>query len=54
MASGTIPGTDRIKVWLRAGEVKDSQSSLVQLTVTTTGLRTAVFQFRVLIINRMQ
>ncbi|WP_428398290.1 immunoglobulin-like domain-containing protein [Marinobacter salarius] len=54
MASGTIPGTDRIKVWLRAGEVKDSQTSLVQLTVTTTGLRTAVFQFRALIINRMQ
>lgn len=54
MASGNIPGTDRIKVWLQAGEVKDSQSSLVQLTVTTTGLRTAVFQFRALIINRMQ
>lgn len=54
MASGNVPGTDRIKVWLRAGEVKDSQSSLVQLTVTTTGLRTAVFQFRALIINRMQ
>lgn len=54
MASGTIPGTDRIKVWLMAGQVTDSQSSLVQLTVTTTGLRTAVFQFRALVINRMQ
>ncbi|WP_275705821.1 immunoglobulin-like domain-containing protein [Marinobacter iranensis] len=54
LASGTIPGTDRIKVWLRAGQVQSSQSSLVQLTVTTTGFRTAVFQFRALIINRMQ
>jgi hypothetical protein len=52
--SGNVPGTDRIKVWLQAGDVKDSQSSLVQLKVTTTGARTAVFQFRALIINRMQ
>lgn len=54
VASGTVTGTDRIKVWLRADQVKDSESSLVQMKVTTTSYRTAVFQFRVLVINRMQ
>lgn len=54
MASGRVTGTSRVKVWLQASEVKDSESSLVQLTVTTSGFRTAVFQFRALIINRMQ
>lgn len=54
VASGTVTGTSRIKVWLRADQVKDSESSLVQMKVTTTSYRTAVFQFRVLVINRMQ
>lgn len=54
LAVGPVPNTDRIKVWLRCGAVKDSVSSLVQLTVTTTGYRTGVFQFRTLLINRMQ
>lgn len=52
--SGQVTGTDRVKVWLEAGQVTDSQSSLVQLKVSTTGKRTGVFQFRVVIINRMQ
>lgn len=42
-----------LKVWLQANDVKDSESSLVQLKVSTTGYRTGVFQFRVIIINRM-
>ena len=54
MDSGIVTGTSRLKVWLSAGAVKDSESSLVQLKVTTTNYRTAVFQFRVLVINRMQ
>jgi hypothetical protein len=52
--TGQVTGSDRIKVWLRAGDVVDADSSLVQLSVTTTGARRAAFQFRVLIINRMQ
>jgi len=51
---GQVTGGNRIKVWLRAGDVVDADSSLVQLSVTTTGARRAAFQFRVLIINRMQ
>lgn len=54
LVSGRVPGTGRVKVWLEVGKVTDSQSSLVQLKVSTTGYRTAVFQFRVVIINRMQ
>ncbi|MBB20197.1 MAG: hypothetical protein CMP20_12160 [Rickettsiales bacterium] len=54
LVSGNVPGTGRVKVWLEAGKVTDSQSSLVQLKVSTTGYRTGVFQFRVVIINRMQ
>lgn len=54
LVSGHVPGTGRVKVWLEAGKVTDSQSSLVQLKVSTTGYRTGVFQFRVVIINRMQ
>ena len=54
LASNPITGTSRVKVWLEAGKVTDSQSSLVQLKISTTGKRTAVFSFRVVIINRMQ
>jgi len=54
LISGHVPGTGRVKVWLEAGKVTDSQSSLVQLKVSTTGYRTGVFQFRVVIINWMQ
>ena len=52
--SGAVTGTSRIKVWMQADDVNEAESSLVQLTITTTGARQAVFQFRVLIINRMQ
>ena len=54
LGTGQVTGSDRIKVWLRAGDVVDADSSLVQLSVTTTGARRAAFQFSVLIINRMQ
>jgi hypothetical protein len=54
LASNPITGTSRVKVWLEAGKVTDSQSSLVQLKISTTGKRTGVFSFRVVIINRMQ
>lgn len=53
LTSGKVTAADRIKVWLQANDVKDSESSLVQLKVSTTGYRTGVFQFRVVIINRM-
>ncbi|MBL3825156.1 MULTISPECIES: immunoglobulin-like domain-containing protein [unclassified Marinobacter] len=54
LASGQIPGTDRIKVWLKATGGNANDSYPVQLKVTTTGYRTAVFQIRMIIINRMQ
>jgi len=54
VGSGQVTGTDRIKVWLKAETVKDSESSLVQLKIATNRYQTGVFQFRVVVINRMQ
>ena len=54
LASGVVTGANRVKVWLEAGQVTNSESSLVQLKIVTTNYRTAVFQFRVVLINRMQ
>lgn len=54
LAVGQVPGTNRVKVWLGVGDVTESESSLVELTVTSTGYRTGVFHFRALVINRMQ
>lgn len=54
LAVGQVPGTNRVKIWLGVGDVTESESSLVELTVTTTGYRTGVFHFRALVIDRMQ
>jgi len=54
VGSGRVPNTDRIKVWLKAETVTDSESSLVQLKISTNRYQTGVFQFRVVVINRMQ
>tara|TARA_B100000029_G_scaffold324186_1_gene316609 strand:- start:85 stop:282 length:198 start_codon:yes stop_codon:yes gene_type:complete len=54
LAVGQVPGTNRVKVWLGVGDVTESESSLVELTVTSTGYRTGVFHFRALVIDRMQ
>lgn len=50
LTSGQVPGTGRIKVWLKASAGNTNESYPVQLKVTTTGYRTAVFQIRMIII----
>lgn len=53
MAIGTVSGQDRVKVWLRADSVKESEAVPVQLRITTTGYRVAVFQILMILIDRM-
>lgn len=50
LRSGLIAGTGRVKVWLSATAASPGESYPVQLTVTTLGSRTAVFQFRMILI----
>lgn len=47
-----VTGLDRIKVWLTAGAGNSGESYPVQLTLTTNGARTAVFQFRIIVIDQ--
>lgn len=48
--SGQVPGTGRVKVWLGATAASPGDSYPVQLTISTLGSRTAVFQIRLIVI----
>lgn len=49
----TVSGQDRVKVWLRADAVNESEAVPLQLKISTTGYRTAVFQILIILIDRM-
>lgn len=53
MAVGTVAGQDRVKVWLRGDAVTESEAVPLELTITTTGYRTAKFQILMILIDRM-
>jgi hypothetical protein len=53
VAIGQVVGQDRVKVWLRANPMEEGEAVPLQLQVTTTGYRTAVFQILMILIDRM-
>lgn len=53
MAVGQVTGQDRVKVWLRGDTVTESEAVPLELTITTTGYRTAKFQILMILIDRM-
>ncbi|MDP4546495.1 DUF5011 domain-containing protein [Marinobacter sp. MDS2] len=52
-AIGQVANQDRVKVWLTANPTEEGEAVPLQLQVTTTGYRTAVFQVLMILINRM-
>lgn len=53
VAIGQVVGQDRVKVWLRANPMEEGEAVPLQLQITTTGYRTAVFQILMILIDRM-
>ena len=51
VGQGRVPGEDRVKVWLSGGS--DGYTYPITLTLTTTSGRTAIFKFRLLVLERM-
>lgn len=55
LGSGIIPGTSRVKVWLGGGAAgRYGTAYPVELTIITTGFRTAKFLLRIVVIDRVQ
>ncbi|WP_328186922.1 DUF5011 domain-containing protein [Marinobacter sp. OP 3.4] len=51
VGQGRVPGEDRVKVWLSEGS--DGYTYPITLTMTTTSGRTAIFKFRLLVLERL-
>lgn len=51
VGQGRVPAEDRVKVWVKGGS--DAYTYPITLTMTTTSGRTAIFKFRLLVLERL-